>query len=96
FCTWTTTRLARMMDRTCVTYTSYSQTPREYQRHVRRRTDGANTSAAQQDLEIKPGSKFSTIVHEYVTEPSRIFTPKCKMEKREMISRVWKLKNSLT
>ncbi|GJV95121.1 hypothetical protein Tco_1546698 [Tanacetum coccineum] len=27
-------------------------------------------------LLIKPGSKFSTIVHEYVTEPSRIFTPK--------------------
>ncbi|GKE00140.1 hypothetical protein Tco_1388123, partial [Tanacetum coccineum] len=37
-------------------------------------------------LLIKPGSKFSTIVHEYVTEPSRIFTPKCRMEKGEMIS----------
>ncbi|GKC15466.1 hypothetical protein Tco_1012248, partial [Tanacetum coccineum] len=41
---------------------------------------------------IKPGSKFSTIVHEYVTEPSKILTPKCKMEKRETISSVWKLK----
>ncbi|GJZ84024.1 hypothetical protein Tco_0649197 [Tanacetum coccineum] len=49
FCTWTTTSLARMMDRAGVTYTSYSQTPREYQRRVRRRTDGASTSAAQQD-----------------------------------------------
>ncbi|GJY32632.1 hypothetical protein Tco_0417101 [Tanacetum coccineum] len=31
---------------------------------------------------IKPGSKFSTIVHEY-TEPSRIFTLKASMEKRD-------------
>ncbi|GKB18343.1 hypothetical protein Tco_0852266 [Tanacetum coccineum] len=49
FCTWTTTSLARMMDRAGVTYTSYSETPREYTRCVRRRTDGASTSAAQQD-----------------------------------------------
>ncbi|GKE98021.1 hypothetical protein Tco_0021372 [Tanacetum coccineum] len=33
-------------------------------------------------LLIKPGSKFSTIVHEY-TEPSRIFTLKARMEKRD-------------
>ncbi|GJS61495.1 hypothetical protein Tco_0656279 [Tanacetum coccineum] len=32
FCTWTTTSLARMMDRASVTYTSYSQTLREYHR----------------------------------------------------------------
>ncbi|GJU88080.1 hypothetical protein Tco_1300503 [Tanacetum coccineum] len=39
FCTWTTTSLARMMDRAGVTYTSYYETPREYQRHrVRQRT----------------------------------------------------------
>ncbi|GKF10681.1 hypothetical protein Tco_0048607, partial [Tanacetum coccineum] len=31
FCTWTTTSLTQMMDRAGVTYTSYSQTPREYQ-----------------------------------------------------------------
>ncbi|GJV79787.1 60S ribosomal protein L31-like protein [Tanacetum coccineum] len=31
---------------------------------------------------IKPGSKFNTIVHEYVTEPSRVFTPKRRMEKK--------------
>ncbi|GJZ92269.1 hypothetical protein Tco_0664334, partial [Tanacetum coccineum] len=36
-------------------------------------------------LLIKPGSKFSTIVHEYVTEPSRVFTPKSRMEKRETL-----------
>ncbi|GJR19595.1 hypothetical protein Tco_0968122 [Tanacetum coccineum] len=48
-CTWTTISLARMMDRAGVTYTSYSQTPREYQRRMRHRTDGASTSAAQQD-----------------------------------------------
>ncbi|GJS11294.1 hypothetical protein Tco_0368090 [Tanacetum coccineum] len=49
FCTWTTTSLAHMMNRACVTYTSYSQTPREYQRHVRCMTDDASTSTAQQD-----------------------------------------------
>ncbi|GJY91986.1 hypothetical protein Tco_0507768 [Tanacetum coccineum] len=49
-----------------------------------------------------PGSKFSIIVHEYVTKPSRIFTPKCKMEKSEMISKCGEdeeksnLKTSLT
>ncbi|GKE01839.1 hypothetical protein Tco_1389822, partial [Tanacetum coccineum] len=49
--TWTTTSLARMMDRAGVTYTSYSETSREYVRRVRRRTDGASTSAAQQGLQ---------------------------------------------
>ncbi|GJZ54998.1 hypothetical protein Tco_0610191, partial [Tanacetum coccineum] len=48
-CTWTTTSLARMIDRVGVTYTSYSETPREYTRHVRRKTNGASTSAAQHD-----------------------------------------------
>ncbi|GKE61196.1 hypothetical protein Tco_1511563 [Tanacetum coccineum] len=49
FCTWTTTSLARMMDRADVTYTSYSKTPREYTRLVICRTGKASTSAAQQD-----------------------------------------------
>ncbi|GJR81820.1 hypothetical protein Tco_0152605 [Tanacetum coccineum] len=49
FCTWTTTSLARMMDSAGVTYTSYYETPREYMRRVRRRTDGASASTAQQD-----------------------------------------------
>ncbi|GJV48136.1 hypothetical protein Tco_1438348 [Tanacetum coccineum] len=48
-CTWTTNSLARMMDRAGVTYTSYSETPREYMRRVRCRTDGASTSTVQQD-----------------------------------------------
>ncbi|GKD44524.1 hypothetical protein Tco_1269169 [Tanacetum coccineum] len=48
-CTWTTNSLARMMDRAGVTYTSYFETPREYTRRVRCRTDGASTSTAQQD-----------------------------------------------
>ncbi|GJT00449.1 hypothetical protein Tco_0821618 [Tanacetum coccineum] len=34
--------------------------------------------AGTSDDAIKLGSKFNTIVHEYVTEPSRIFTPKRK------------------
>ncbi|GJY19113.1 hypothetical protein Tco_0390604, partial [Tanacetum coccineum] len=45
-CTWTTASLTQMMDRAGVTYTSYSQAPREYQRRVRRRTGKASTSAA--------------------------------------------------
>ncbi|GKC78725.1 hypothetical protein Tco_1129499 [Tanacetum coccineum] len=50
FSTWVTTSLARMMDMASVTYTSYSVTPREYERRrVRQRTGEANTSTAQQD-----------------------------------------------
>ncbi|GKA66108.1 hypothetical protein Tco_0765916 [Tanacetum coccineum] len=50
FYTWTTTSLARMMDKAGVIYTSYSQTLREYQRRkVRQRTGEANTSTAHQD-----------------------------------------------
>ncbi|GKD62962.1 hypothetical protein Tco_1305070, partial [Tanacetum coccineum] len=49
FCTWTTTSLARMMDKAGVTYTRYSETPREYTRHVRHKTSQASTSTAQQD-----------------------------------------------
>ncbi|GJT43795.1 hypothetical protein Tco_0952510 [Tanacetum coccineum] len=48
-CTWITTSLARMMDRAGVTYTSYSETPREYMRRVRCRTGKASTSTAQRD-----------------------------------------------
>ncbi|GKF22433.1 hypothetical protein Tco_0074755 [Tanacetum coccineum] len=38
------------------------------------------------DDRIKPGSKFGIIVLEYVLEASRVFTPKSRIEKREMIS----------
>ncbi|GJX07849.1 hypothetical protein Tco_0195781 [Tanacetum coccineum] len=34
-------------------------------------------------LLIKPGSKFNTIVHEYVTEPSSIFTLDERMGKKD-------------
>ncbi|GJZ76561.1 hypothetical protein Tco_0641233 [Tanacetum coccineum] len=34
-------------------------------------------------LLIKPGNKFSTIVYEYVTKPSRIFTLNARMGKRD-------------
>ncbi|GJT25977.1 hypothetical protein Tco_0895914 [Tanacetum coccineum] len=54
------------------------------------------TSLTQMMDRIKPGGKFNTIVHEYVTEPSKVFTPKSRMEKREMISNMEKLKKSLT
>ncbi|GKE92445.1 hypothetical protein Tco_1573540 [Tanacetum coccineum] len=47
--TWTVTSLTRMMDRAGVTYTSYSETPEEYQRHTRQRTGKASTSTTQQD-----------------------------------------------
>ncbi|GJT79801.1 hypothetical protein Tco_1054143 [Tanacetum coccineum] len=50
FSTWAVTSLARMMDRVGVTYTSYYETPREYQRRrVRQTTGEANTITAQQD-----------------------------------------------
>ncbi|GKB68532.1 hypothetical protein Tco_0929944 [Tanacetum coccineum] len=89
FCTWTTTSLARMIDRAGVSYTSYTQIPIEYQRRVRRRTDDVGTSAVQQDqqqpdscsLLIKPGSKFSTIVHD--TEPCKIFTLNVRIRKKD-------------
>nr|GEZ01437.1 hypothetical protein [Tanacetum cinerariifolium] len=61
FYTWTTTSLARMMDRAGVTYMSYSQTLREYQRCVRRRTDSASTSTAR----IKPGRPHERNIDEY-------------------------------
>ncbi|GJR59269.1 hypothetical protein Tco_1501431 [Tanacetum coccineum] len=57
-----------------------------FTRKVRQRTGEANTSIAQQDPQIKPGSKFSIIVHEYVTEPSRLSTPKSRMEEARVIS----------
>ncbi|GJW51697.1 hypothetical protein Tco_0093048 [Tanacetum coccineum] len=89
FCTSTTTSLAWMIDRAGVSYMSYTQTPIEYQRRVRRRTDDAGTSAAQQDqqhpdscsLLIKPVCKFSTIVHD--TEPCRIFTLNARIRKKD-------------
>ncbi|GJV93315.1 hypothetical protein Tco_1541128 [Tanacetum coccineum] len=48
FTTWTVTSLARMMDRAGVPYTRYLESPVEYERRTRRRTDGANTSTAPQ------------------------------------------------
>ncbi|GJT48906.1 hypothetical protein Tco_0975063 [Tanacetum coccineum] len=48
FTAWTITSLSRMMDRAGVTYTSYSESPTEYQRRrVRQRIDGASTSTSQ-------------------------------------------------
>ncbi|GJS98323.1 hypothetical protein Tco_0819493 [Tanacetum coccineum] len=84
FSTWAVTSLARMMDRAGVAYVPYSETHVPYQRRrVRQRTGEASTSAAQQDPQIKPGSKFSTIVHEYDTEPRRIFTLNARIGKRD-------------
>ncbi|GKC83324.1 hypothetical protein Tco_1139041 [Tanacetum coccineum] len=78
FSTWAVIGLARMMDRAGVAYVPYSETHVPYQRRrVRQRTGEANTSAAQ----IKPGSKFSTIVHD--TEPCMTFTLNARMEMRD-------------
>ncbi|GKE77393.1 hypothetical protein Tco_1543513 [Tanacetum coccineum] len=41
------------------------------------------TRTVPQRLGIKPGSKFSTIVHEYDTKPSRTFTLNASMDKRD-------------
>ncbi|GJZ10391.1 hypothetical protein Tco_0545150 [Tanacetum coccineum] len=43
----------------------------------------ATTRTVPQRLGIKPGSKFSTIVHEYDTKPSRTFTLNASMDKRD-------------
>ncbi|GKC31654.1 hypothetical protein Tco_1038948 [Tanacetum coccineum] len=48
FSTWTVTSLARMMDMAGVPYTRYSESPVEYERRTRRRTDGNSTSTAPQ------------------------------------------------
>ncbi|GKE81191.1 hypothetical protein Tco_1551191 [Tanacetum coccineum] len=46
---WAASRIAQLLDSARVTYTPYSETRIPYQRRVRRRTDGSNTSTAQQD-----------------------------------------------
>ncbi|GJR43083.1 hypothetical protein Tco_1311186 [Tanacetum coccineum] len=48
FTTWTVTSLARLMDRAGVPYTRYLESPVEYQRRLRQRTDGASTFTAPQ------------------------------------------------
>ncbi|GJR19022.1 hypothetical protein Tco_0967549 [Tanacetum coccineum] len=80
FSTWAVIGLTRMMERVGVSYVLYSKTHVPYQRRrVKQRTSEASTFVAQ----IKPGSKFSTIVHEYDAEPSRIFTLNARMGKRD-------------
>ncbi|GJZ91295.1 hypothetical protein Tco_0663222 [Tanacetum coccineum] len=68
FSTWAVTGLARMMEREGVAYVPYSETHVPYQRRR---------------VRIKLGSKFSTIVHEYDMELSRIFTLNARMGKRD-------------
>ncbi|GJU97109.1 hypothetical protein Tco_1326380 [Tanacetum coccineum] len=63
---------APLMDASGLTYQAFDET---FQR--------SSPAAFQRRTRIKPGSKFSTIVQEYVTEPSRIFTPKYRMRKRK-------------
>ncbi|GJV54401.1 hypothetical protein Tco_1450142 [Tanacetum coccineum] len=48
FTTWTVTSLVRLMDRAGVPYTRYSESPVEYQRRTKQRTDDASTSIAPQ------------------------------------------------
>ncbi|GKA51424.1 hypothetical protein Tco_0744620 [Tanacetum coccineum] len=48
FTTWTITSLSRLMDRAGVPYTRYSESPVEYQRRTRQRTNGASTFTAPQ------------------------------------------------
>ncbi|GJV13251.1 reverse transcriptase domain-containing protein [Tanacetum coccineum] len=51
FSTLTVTSLARMMDRAGVPYTRYSESPVEYERLTKRRTDEPSTSTAPQQLD---------------------------------------------
>ncbi|GKC68585.1 hypothetical protein Tco_1101183, partial [Tanacetum coccineum] len=48
FTTWTVTSLARLMDMADVAYMRYSESPVDYQRRTRQRTNGASTSASPQ------------------------------------------------
>ncbi|GJS91014.1 hypothetical protein Tco_0773650 [Tanacetum coccineum] len=88
FSTWMMSCMAQLMDASWLTYQAFDGTfrgssPSAFQRRSKQRTGEANTSAAQQDPQIKSGSKFSTIVHEYDTEPSRIFTLNARIGKRD-------------
>ncbi|GKB68856.1 hypothetical protein Tco_0930268, partial [Tanacetum coccineum] len=49
FTVWAAGGIARLLDSTGASYTPLSETHVPYQRRVKRRTDGASTSAAQQD-----------------------------------------------
>ncbi|GKB72699.1 putative reverse transcriptase domain-containing protein [Tanacetum coccineum] len=49
FIVWAASGITQLLESTRVTYTPYSETHIPYQRCVRRRTDGASTSTAQQD-----------------------------------------------
>ncbi|GKC17649.1 hypothetical protein Tco_1014431, partial [Tanacetum coccineum] len=88
FSTWMMSCMAQLMDASGLTYQAFDGTfrgssPVAFQRRSKQRTGEANTSAAQQDPQIKHGSKFSTIVHEYDMEPSRIFTLNARIGKRD-------------
>ncbi|GJW24389.1 hypothetical protein Tco_0038200 [Tanacetum coccineum] len=49
FTVWAASGIAQLLDYARVTYMPYFETHVPYQKRVRRRTDGASTSAAQQD-----------------------------------------------
>ncbi|GKB15273.1 hypothetical protein Tco_0849196, partial [Tanacetum coccineum] len=98
FSTWMMSCMAQLMDASGLTYQAFDGTfrgssPTAFQRRTRQRTSEASTSAAQQDpqqpdprslLSLSfPGSKFSTIVHEYDKEQSRIFTLNARIGKRD-------------
>ncbi|GKB50083.1 hypothetical protein Tco_0900836 [Tanacetum coccineum] len=68
FSTWMISCMTQLMEASGLTYQAFDETfrgssPAVFERHTRQRTDGAST---------KTGSKFSTIVREYVMEPSTL------------------------
>ncbi|GKA36832.1 hypothetical protein Tco_0723397 [Tanacetum coccineum] len=76
--------IAQLLDSTGASYTPYSDTHIPYQRRVRHKTDSASTSAAQ----IKPGSKFSTVAREYVTEPCRLSKSRVELRRESVYKSV--------
>ncbi|GJS52978.1 hypothetical protein Tco_0626340 [Tanacetum coccineum] len=128
FIVWVAGGIAQLLDSTRASYTPYSDTHIPYQRRVRRKTDSASTSAAQQDPllilspvhlyysyhdvpkhktsylvmyilwyddfdlfmhdRIKPGSKFSTVVREYVTEPCRLSKSRVELRRESVYKSV--------
>ncbi|GJT55459.1 hypothetical protein Tco_0990513 [Tanacetum coccineum] len=73
FSTWMVSCMTQLMEARGRTYQEFDGTfrgsyPAVFERRTKHKTNGASTSTAQTNT----GSKFSTIVHEYVTEPSMI------------------------
>ncbi|GKA32243.1 hypothetical protein Tco_0718610 [Tanacetum coccineum] len=90
FSTWMMSCMTQLMDASGLTYQAFDRTfqgssPAVFQRRTRhsRIRISLTHDSSYPYLLIKPDSKFSTIVPEYVTEPSKIFTLDAGIGKRD-------------